>query len=1119
TAVLHLCEFWWLANGEHKEVLIVQLLPLLVLQACEEEDCFTNKSYIQRLYKLRDAFHCIDFADPSSESLRKLLLRVSSNPLCIKLTEGRKLLASLLQDVDLVKDLHLSFKAQMPNAKGSVLQSYGDIYHRAWKEANASAEDEDDTHVFDDSNNESHANRSSRQTIEHEILQDLMYFVIHAASKDTHQSVLAVLESLHVDKKNKDVSDMLYRLYSPIIWRSLVTANPQVRCYAVTVMEKVFPLHNPSALNGQNAMKEAVLKGTQAFQNALRDLDPAVRAAASKATATICAIFWEALPTENSRALLNIIVMDHASDKTSALVRSSAVEAIATLLGAKQSHAVLRSLLPCVGNLIHDKSEKVRLAVIRMLIRIKQVPGIRFYHVVPVDQIVVRFVVEAESHHSCRNVVTKELTSLMMNSYFPQREDISASQRLKRTFTFLKTNPDAASVFYSNLASHLSVESVVKFIVLLLNSLKGAVDESQASQVRQSQKTKKRHRHGSSQESIGEEASGGSISAENTTLMVSLTNTINVLWESIASVLDKSSQRAHKKLLEGYFSKKDFDVVGILTHFEQLGLENFSSEEKESSRRIECFQTCSALLACISRLDNDRIKSDVTDFVKSSLRSLCNEKIEDTVPLVSSYIFFMCSAGFVDEVAKSLSTSIELSLGDDHSGLLSPAFEEQNGRRKSRRSSLQKLNESFLPVLPSCMGWAIMDGVLQGSTPEQSSIRQAILASNAATLSIRKTFQKGIKFAERVLGSQDDSYARIFDKAEVECIIRASEAYGRFSLHERSTASLKEENQVSLNNQVTMLLKWTTDFVVPALLGTDQRDSTLRDLDLSHISVSDSMADVPPGSPSLTSPVRQKPNVGRTPEAMRVQALETPSHLPATFSEKFASSLMVSSCLISSEMLAMGVSEAGDISKAALDWCIVLEASDATWFESVLPAFVRLAVQLNRASGDLSLLESVLTHCDSFVDGESPTVYKHVKGALKCARSQEENFISLFLKTADRVVVGNAKYNPTLETASSLSDVWGKDGTMPIFLEIIEAHSSLQRRLTKELATSLASSNGVVTPIVAFKAKCLSALSMVVESSTMSEILRCVDSDDTGEGGDEDDDVRVFVANLMETSA
>ncbi|KAL3919685.1 MAG: hypothetical protein SGARI_007141, partial [Bacillariaceae sp.] len=186
-----------------------------------------------------------------------------------------------------------------------ILEWYGEIYHRAWKEANANSENEEQQMEDDSRNDEDENHRSSRETIEHEILQDLMYALIHMASPSSFQSILTVLEPLHVDKKNKDVAEMLFRLYSPIIWRSLVTANPLVRRNAVIVMEKVFPLHNPSAPSGQNSMKQAVLKGTQAFQKALTDVDPSVRAAASKATAAVCGIFWEALPTDEIRSLLN----------------------------------------------------------------------------------------------------------------------------------------------------------------------------------------------------------------------------------------------------------------------------------------------------------------------------------------------------------------------------------------------------------------------------------------------------------------------------------------------------------------------------------------------------------------------------------------------------------------------------------------------------------------------------------------------------------------------------------------------------------------------------------------------------------------------------------------------
>ena len=299
-AILSLCETWWLSKAENRESLIAQCLPLLVINASDESiDAFTTKSHIQRLYKLRDSFACIDFANPSSESLQKLLLRVASNPVCLQMPEGRKFLAGLLQqDVHLVKDLHRAFRAQIPEAKPSILKSYGEIYHRAWKELRQNQDDE----TIDEDDEEQEEILSIREAIEHEVLQDLMYSVVHMDSPQTFQSILTVLEPLHTDKKNNEVASLLYRLYSPILWRGLAATNPRIRKNSIIVLEKVFPLHDP--LNSVS-MKDAVLKSTEAMQVALQDSDPFVRVAASGATAGICSVFWEILPSQEIRTLLN----------------------------------------------------------------------------------------------------------------------------------------------------------------------------------------------------------------------------------------------------------------------------------------------------------------------------------------------------------------------------------------------------------------------------------------------------------------------------------------------------------------------------------------------------------------------------------------------------------------------------------------------------------------------------------------------------------------------------------------------------------------------------------------------------------------------------------------------
>jgi condensin-2 complex subunit G2 len=280
--ILTMCESWWHANASHRENLIVQCLPLLTLQALDGGKEFVQ-SHFKRLFQLRDAFFYIDFTNPSSDSLRALLLRVASNPLCLKLPEGKRFLAALFQDPILVSDLHSAIRAQIPDARKTVLLAYGEIYTKAWKDATTSAEE-------------------VRDALEHQALQDLMHAVIHVASPTTHKSILIMLEPLHEAKKSTEVATLLYRLYSPILWRSLGASNPLVRVHAMHVLAQVFPLQDPSQ---SNQMQQSISKATTALEAALTDSDPRVRVAASEATAQIAALFWEALPAADIRMLLN----------------------------------------------------------------------------------------------------------------------------------------------------------------------------------------------------------------------------------------------------------------------------------------------------------------------------------------------------------------------------------------------------------------------------------------------------------------------------------------------------------------------------------------------------------------------------------------------------------------------------------------------------------------------------------------------------------------------------------------------------------------------------------------------------------------------------------------------
>jgi condensin-2 complex subunit G2 len=279
-AILFLCEEWWLSNAPNRDSLIAQVLPLLVLQASDPVDF--RKSHILKLLSFKDAFQVIDFINPSSDSLRALLLKVASNPLCLRLGEGRKFLASLFRDPDLISDLHLAFRAQIPQAPKKILEAYGEIYFKAWCDAEDAAEEE------------------AKEALEHQALQDLMHCAIHIAAPAMAKNILTVLAPIHMEKKSKRVADLLYRLYSPILWRSLSAANPMVRKNALGVMDQVFPLHDPN----QSQMKSAIEKCTHALKTALQDIDPKVRIAASQVAANICVLFWDALSSADIRTVL-----------------------------------------------------------------------------------------------------------------------------------------------------------------------------------------------------------------------------------------------------------------------------------------------------------------------------------------------------------------------------------------------------------------------------------------------------------------------------------------------------------------------------------------------------------------------------------------------------------------------------------------------------------------------------------------------------------------------------------------------------------------------------------------------------------------------------------------------
>ena len=315
--ICRMCESWWLGKFQFREALVPQLIPILLSKTLDYTDINEPKLVdVKRLYNMIDAMELFDFEEESITYLRSLMLRTMSSPLYLKSTEGKKIISYIFQlHETVVVDLHLAIKAQIPNAKKVLLQAYGEIYFQAWKTAfKASPVEENELNESNDEAFQSEDQDSVQRNpvgilkcIEDNVLQDLMYSALHVAQPSLAKSLRTVLAVFHTSKKAPDIESLLYRLYGPILWRALKSANPSVKVNAAAILADTFPLRDPNLLptqiqtQSQNCVERTVV----ALSNLLMDTHPKTRVAGADASVRILAAFWDAIPAEHIRSILN----------------------------------------------------------------------------------------------------------------------------------------------------------------------------------------------------------------------------------------------------------------------------------------------------------------------------------------------------------------------------------------------------------------------------------------------------------------------------------------------------------------------------------------------------------------------------------------------------------------------------------------------------------------------------------------------------------------------------------------------------------------------------------------------------------------------------------------------
>jgi len=897
---------------------------------------------IKRLFNLKDAMKLLDFADESTSFLKGLLLKTPSSPLYLKNSEGKKWIVFLLSlDADFVEDLSKAIKVQIPNAKKQVLKGYGECYLRAWKSAEKDSE--------------------ARTAIEDKVFQPLMEGALLCANAALQSNILTVLHPLHEAKKGPDVDALLYKLYGPLLWRSLKAANPMVRMNSLSVFSDTFPLRDPAdKTEVQNA---AVLKGLKLLEELLLDTNPSVRVAAADAVGRTLGTFWNMVPTDSIRSLLNILCTKHACDSTSTAVRVGVINCMMIILENPDSHALLRPLLPHLKNLIHDNVEKVRLAMVKLLLRVKKIRGIRFYHVVTVEHLKARIASESDN---INGPVAVALTELFMSSYFPEETD--ATEQINRTMSFLRDTPKAARVFFSNLAAHKSTGHVAKFSVMLLKVLDNAVlmeKQKKEDKAKSGSKTsdKKRGRQSASKEA--EEPEEG-ISAEETSLMAEIVETISVLWESIRSKLSMPSHSDSKKyLLDAFGGSVLTDVhvhfehksISALKYINELKKDDSDAEYlNEHNHEFRHSQRCSYAImgiagmmpaSAVTGLTNSLIKK-ITETAKKSAEvrrsSLDGEEEEEEFDYnLTPHVALLCLWGKTDDVCSCLAKSIRKAFVDGEDG---PELEEPVKKNSKKNSKKRKQTEvskpsknSSLPDINSQSALVILTTIMAGKDASSKSARSEIISNGPACEQLESALETARVMAERMMSVNN---VGLITNEDIGNVVAACEIYGRMSLHRE--AALAGDKELQFNPQARGLLTWLSDRVFSVLTAKNTKNSGVTIVGGSDVTPAKNKNSTPesPGFGDLLSPIAKEPSGKRNKTTSGGGEMQL-------YAKAMVTALLKTGLVLFSEWLVCGVkSAATEIGNKIEKWAVLLHGTgdNIDYKGNLYLAFCKLILQL-----------------------------------------------------------------------------------------------------------------------------------------------------------------------------
>ncbi|XP_056290546.1 condensin-2 complex subunit G2 [Pseudoliparis swirei] len=492
-----LCDAWWQKGLKEKEQ-FGRTAFLLSLQKS-----FTLKKpgvEIQRVWSLHDVLLSLDYTSEENKQIIDLLLQCFNCPNYIRNDDGKRFLVFLFSwNVDFVWAIHGTIKNQLEFYNKTTTTHIMEIYFRAWKKASG----------------------DFLEKIESSCIQDFMQNAIFLPrASPVHAKVRQILSYFHSKKGCNKLDKMLYDLYKPILWKALSVPNFEVRANATLLFTEAFPVHDPEQ-NNKNT-DEAIQKQLDTAMSLLDDPHPTVRCNAILGVCKILSKCWELLPPTIVTDFLKKLVMELASDCSSPDVRCSVFKCLTIVLDNGLSHPLLERLLPTLKYSLHDTSEKVRIAFLDMLIKVKAVRAAKFWDVCSMDHLFARLAIDSQP-------VSKRVVDLLFKSFFPVNE--AEKEWCSRCITLIQMNPMAARKFYQHVHRHTAPTNIIKMMLAIRRVVNSCIQpDADASEINDSNKE-----NGEAEPLFGKDMA----------IVSSLLEIVVILWSSVEKAL-KQNQEAQK---------------------------------------------------------------------------------------------------------------------------------------------------------------------------------------------------------------------------------------------------------------------------------------------------------------------------------------------------------------------------------------------------------------------------------------------------------------------------------------------------------------------------------------------------------------------------------------------